>query len=63
MNLTLEAGLVMRKSVRNYLDQFEFTYKDIEWKEFKSTLSSTFVIRGDVNALVRIKNDIEEFNK
>jgi predicted transcriptional regulator len=61
--MMIEAGLLSRKAIKNYLGQMEFSYQNIEWKEFKSMLSSTFTIRGDANTLIKIINDIEKFNK
>lgn len=60
MDATLEAGLVMRGSLRNWLKEKAFYGEVEEWTELKGFLESSFLVRGMSEAAWREFEAIEK---
>ena len=58
MNLTLDAGLLLRGSVRRYLQEAKFRNKLDDYHEIKGWLESRFLIRG---ASTTVKTDLQRW--
>jgi hypothetical protein len=58
--LKLEVGLLLRPSLRKYLDDCKFDNIIDDWEEAKGLLESTFYIYGNAKDLQIVKNDLIE---
>jgi len=57
---SIEAGALIRGSVRNYLKNAKFYFPDLVWEEVWSFLESDFLISGNSDTIKRIVNDLEK---
>jgi len=51
---SLEVGLLWRKTVRNWLDKIVFSGAEIEVVEYKSFITSEFIIKGPESVVNRV---------
>ena len=57
--LTLNAGALLRQSLRRYLDNCLYSGYIDKWREAKGFIDSDFYIWGDADKLMMIKKDLE----
>ena len=58
--MKFEVGLLLRPSLRRYLDDCKFDNIIDDWKEAKGLLESTFYIYGDAKELRIVQNHLLE---
>jgi hypothetical protein len=59
----VQAGLLVRSSLRNVLEGLKFSGENIDYIENKGLLSSYFLIKGDKDIIISLKNRINEINR
>lgn len=58
--LTVEVGAINRSKFRKFLEKRK-AVNGIEYTEIKNLLDSEFIISGDMNIIIAIKNVVRKF--
>lgn len=59
-SLSFDVGILVRRSVRNLLEEVQFNHPDFRFLETKGFLESTFHIKGELDLVQSVRLSLEK---